>query len=146
MYSPNTIVNKVFDEHPPTLVPADEQPPAMVGWSWRGPLMLGATALLIAVLFLVPRDVVEQLGAYGYLGVFLFMLLSSATVVLPSPALGMVLWAGQTLNPWLVGLIERRRGWPRRDHRLSSRAGRQRAGRAFALLSARQGWVQRWGC
>src|SRR5262245_2271577 len=67
--------------------------------------MLGATLLLTIGLLFVPSDLVVRLGAYGYLGVFVLTLLSSATIVLPSPALGVAALAGKTLNPWLVGLV-----------------------------------------
>jgi membrane protein DedA with SNARE-associated domain len=72
---------------------------------WRIWLMLGGTLLLTIGLLFVPSDLVAQLGAYGYLGVFILTLLSSASIVLPSPALGVALAAGKTLNPWLVGLL-----------------------------------------
>jgi membrane protein DedA with SNARE-associated domain len=67
--------------------------------------MIGATLLLTIALLFVPSDLVARLGAYGYLGVFILTLLSSATIVLPSPALGVAALAGKTLNPWLVGLV-----------------------------------------
>jgi membrane protein YqaA with SNARE-associated domain len=44
------------------------------------------------------------LGAYGYPGLFLLNLLSSATLILPAPGLALALAAGATLNPYLVGL------------------------------------------
>jgi membrane protein DedA with SNARE-associated domain len=75
------------------------------GWPWRALLMLGATLLLTIALLFVPGDLVARMGAYGYLGVFVLTLLSSATIVLPSPALGVAALAGKTLNPWLVGLV-----------------------------------------
>jgi membrane protein YqaA with SNARE-associated domain len=72
---------------------------------WRTLLLLGATLLLMIALLLVPGDLVARLGAYGYLGVFVLTLLSSATIALPSPAVGVAALAGKTLNPWLVGLV-----------------------------------------
>jgi membrane protein DedA with SNARE-associated domain len=79
--------------------------PAALRLPWRALLMLGATLLLTIALLFVPGDLVARLGAYGYLGVFVLTLLSSATIVLPSPALGVAALAGATLNPWLVGLL-----------------------------------------
>jgi membrane protein YqaA with SNARE-associated domain len=67
-------------------------------------LLLGAVALTVALLF-VPQGFIERLGAYGYLGVFGLTLLASASIVLPSPAVGVALIAGRTLDPWLVGLL-----------------------------------------
>ena len=72
---------------------------------WRSLLVLIGTLLLTIALVLVPGDLVARLGVYGYLGVFLLTLLSSATIVLPSPALGVAALAGKTLNPWIVGLV-----------------------------------------
>lgn len=71
---------------------------------YRSLLMVGATLALVVALALLPIDL-SRLGAYGYLGVFLLALLASATVVLPSPALGVGIVAGKTLDPWLSGLL-----------------------------------------
>ena len=49
------------------------------------------------------RDQAEALAVYGYPGVFLFALLSSATVVLPAPGLFIVFSIGAVLNPISVG-------------------------------------------
>jgi membrane protein DedA with SNARE-associated domain len=145
MFYQRYIVNEALDDYSPLQVPADEQQPAPFSWSWRGPLMLGATLLLIAALFLIPSDLVEQLGSYGYLGVFLLTLLSSATVVLPSPALGVVLWAGQTLNPWLVGLVSGvAAGLGETTGYLAGLGGSELAERS-RFYPRVKGWVQRWG-
>lgn len=88
-----------------TLPSAEGDAPARRVWPWRSLIMLLATVLLTIGLLLIPGSLVARLGAYGYLGVFLMTLLSSATIVLPSPALGFAALAGKTLNPWLVGLV-----------------------------------------
>jgi membrane protein YqaA with SNARE-associated domain len=66
---------------------------------------LGGTVLFTLLVWL-PLDV-ERWGAYGYAGVFVLTLLSSATVLLPSAALGAAIKFGATatLNPLLVGVI-----------------------------------------
>jgi len=51
------------------------------------------------------RDTVESLGIYGYPGIFLFALLTSATVILPAPGLILVFSLGGVLNPLLVGIF-----------------------------------------
>jgi uncharacterized membrane protein YdjX (TVP38/TMEM64 family) len=65
-------------------------------------------ALLLAVgisaFVLVYREDLARLAAYGYPGIFLICLLSSATVVLPVPGLALVFAAGAGFNPWLIGL------------------------------------------
>ena len=85
--------------------PASEAPAKRFAWPSRSLLMLIGTLLLTVGLVLVPGDLVARLGAYGYLGVFVLTLLASASIVLPSPALGVAALAGKTLNPWLVGLV-----------------------------------------
>lgn len=67
---------------------------------------LVGTVVLTLLLVWVPLDV-ERWGAYGYGGAFLLSLLSSATVLIPSAALGAAIkfGAASTLNPVLVGLV-----------------------------------------
>ena len=71
---------------------------------WRPLLVLIGTVLLTVVLVLLPFDA-SQFGAYSYGVLFVLTLLSSATIVLPSPALAAALKASATLDPLLVGLI-----------------------------------------
>lgn len=111
----------------------------------RPVLLLIATLLLTLGLALIPVDLIARLGAYGYLGVFVLTLLASATIVLPSPAIGVAMLAGKTLNPWLVGLVS------------GTAAGLGEitgyvAGLGGSALAARsrfyprvERWVQRWG-
>ncbi len=51
------------------------------------------------------RDQAEQLAVYGYPGIFLFALLTSATVILPAPGLIVVFSMGAVLNPLWVGVF-----------------------------------------
>jgi uncharacterized membrane protein YdjX (TVP38/TMEM64 family) len=68
---------------------------------------------ILAILFVIGisigifliRDQVETLKLYGYPGVFLFTLLTSATVILPAPGLIVVFSLGGILNPIWVGLV-----------------------------------------
>ena len=68
-----------------------------------------ALALLIAVAIsisvLVISDRVEDFQQYGYPGIFLLNMLSSATIVVPAPGLAVVSIMGTVLNPFLVGLF-----------------------------------------
>lgn len=92
----------------PTLAPAhaaQDDPAEPAAFPWRSLLVLLGTVLLTLGLVLVPADLVAGLGAYGYLGVFLLTMLASASIVLPSPALGVAILAGRSLNPWLVGTV-----------------------------------------
>jgi membrane protein DedA with SNARE-associated domain len=88
---------------------------------------------------------VARLGAYGYLGVFLLTLLASATIVLPSPALGVAALAGKTLNPWLVGLIGgSAAGLGEITGYLAGLGGSALAERS-RFYPRVEGWVRRWG-
>lgn len=112
---------------------------------WQALLLIGGTVALTMLLAFVPGDVMEQLGAYGYVGVFALTLLASATIVLPSPALGAALLAGKTLNPWLVGVLS---GVAAGLGEITGYV----AGYSGSTLAARsrfyprvERWVQRWG-
>lgn len=61
-------------------------------------------AVGITVGIFIFRDQVQRFREMAYLGVFLIMLLTSATVVLPSPGIVFVFAMGAHLNPLLVGL------------------------------------------
>ena len=50
-------------------------------------------------------DQVERLGAYGYPTVFLVSLLSNAALLLPAPGIALVVAAGSTLDPLVVGVV-----------------------------------------
>ncbi|MGE5601777.1 MAG: VTT domain-containing protein [Nitrososphaerales archaeon] len=58
----------------------------------------------LSLLLVLYGNRLTGLGAYGYPGLFLLNLLSSATLILPAPGLALALAAGATLNPYLVGL------------------------------------------
>ena len=59
-----------------------------------------ASTLVIAA----NRARIEELAAWGYIGAFLAMLLSNATLILPAPGLIIVFALGSSLNPVVVGL------------------------------------------
>lgn len=114
--------------------------------NWRTLLMPVATVLLtIALIAMVPVDVVERLGSYGYLGVFVLTLLASASIVLPSPALGVAWVAGAALNPWLVGLLSGiAAGLGELTGYLAGYAGSKLTTESRWYPRV-EGWVQRWG-
>jgi uncharacterized membrane protein YdjX (TVP38/TMEM64 family) len=62
-------------------------------------------AIGISAIVLVFREDLARLAAYGYPGIFVVTLLSSATVVMPVPGLALVFAAGASFNPLLVGLV-----------------------------------------
>ncbi|MCD6289743.1 MAG: VTT domain-containing protein [Anaerolineae bacterium] len=60
--------------------------------------------LSVSVLIILERHRLRQLGGYGYPGIFLISLASSATVFVPAPSLAIVFATGGVLSPLLVGL------------------------------------------
>ena len=58
----------------------------------------------LSLLIVLYGNRLTGLGAYGYPGLFLVNLLSSATLILPAPGLALALAAGAALNPYFVGL------------------------------------------
>ncbi len=78
------------------------QKPADFGW--KEALALGA-ALAVTLLIFVFQNRFSGLEQFGYLGAFLAMLLTSATVVLPAGGLILVFLLGGTLpSPVLLGI------------------------------------------
>jgi len=61
-------------------------------------------AVIISALIIIFRKQLAGLGAYGYPGLFLLNVFTSATIILPVPGLALAFAAGATLNPFLVGL------------------------------------------
>jgi len=126
-------------------VDAAAETPARRGLPWGALAMLGATLLLTVGLLFVPPSLVARLGNYGYLGVFVLTLLASASVFLPSPALGVAALAGMTLNPWIVGLVGGvAAGLGESTGYLAGRGGSDLAERS-RFYPRVAGWVRRWG-
>lgn len=46
-----------------------------------------------------------ELGSWGYVGAFVINLVSSATVVLPSPGVILIIQMVETLNWWILGIV-----------------------------------------
>jgi membrane protein DedA with SNARE-associated domain len=62
-------------------------------------LVLGITLAIAA-----NRNRIQDFATLGYIGAFLAMLLSNATLILPAPGLIIVFALGSSLNPVVVGL------------------------------------------
>lgn len=77
-------------------------------WSvWLKPAAVGLIMLVanLAAFYLIPQSVIDQLGSFGYLGVFLVTLLANATVVIPVPYYGLVARLATHLNVPTVVLL-----------------------------------------
>lgn len=75
---------------------------------WRAIfLRVGGILLAVAIsaFILIERDRVTALARYGYPGVFLISLASSATVFLPAPGIAVIFATGSVLNPFAVGVV-----------------------------------------
>ena len=68
-----------------------------------GIIQILLTILIIAVIFYFSNDL-ESLSNYGYAGVFLIALFSSATILLPAPGWTAVVAMSPYLDPLLLGL------------------------------------------
>jgi membrane protein YqaA with SNARE-associated domain len=86
----------------PEVKPEPGESPFWTGKPFRFLVIIFVFALS-AVIFAF-RDKFVELAAFGYAGIFLVSLLSSATIILPAPSLALVFAMGSAL-PWLpVGL------------------------------------------
>ena len=113
---------------------------------WQSILTLVGTVVLTIGLVLLPFDA-SRFGAYGYGVLFVLTLLSSATVILPSPALAAALQASKTLNPLLVGLVSGlAAGLGESTGYVAGRSGKELAHLRERPLGRRiEAYVQRWG-
>jgi membrane protein YqaA with SNARE-associated domain len=79
---------------------------ARTGWrrSRAVPLaVLGAVVLFSVAVVLAPLDY-KALASYGYVGVFLVTLVTTAALIAPAPYLAVIALAGAMLDPALVAL------------------------------------------
>ena len=113
---------------------------------WQPILTLLLTIALTVGLVLLPVDA-SRFGVYGYGVLFLLTLLSSATIVLPSPALAAALQASKTLDPMLVGLVSGlAAGLGEATGYVAGRSGTEVARVRERPLGRRiEGYVRRWG-
>lgn len=72
-------------------------------FGWRHLLAI-VFALGVTIGIFVFRDEVQRFSELAYLGVFLIMLLTNATIILPAPGMVFLFAFGAQLNPLLVGL------------------------------------------
>lgn len=126
-----------------------------VGWlAWLRTRIIPLVGLLLAVaimagivcLYLLNRDIFEELQVYGYLGAFVISIVLNATVILPVSAMAIVMTLGATLpSPLIVGVlggigaaIGELTGY------LVGRSGRGLLSKS-TVYNRVEGWVKRWG-
>jgi len=64
-----------------------------------------AITIALFLLFQNNPDKIKEFENYGYPGAFLISLVSSATIILPTPGLLLLIALGAAFNPVLVGLV-----------------------------------------
>lgn len=77
-------------------------PPSRLTRRFRALGLVVVAGITLAIM--ANRDKIQDFSTLGYLGAFLAMLLSNATLVLPAPGLIIVFALGSSLNPVGVGL------------------------------------------
>lgn len=74
---------------------------------WMGRLLrllLIVGIIALSVVLYLNRHQIKQLEGYGYPGIFLFNLLSSATIILPVPGVALTSLMGAIFNPFWVAI------------------------------------------
>jgi len=76
------------------------------GWLRKNfvPILILFLVIAITVSLFIYRDMVAQMGDYGYLGAFLISLVTNATVILPMPGIIILFPLGATFIPVWIGL------------------------------------------
>lgn len=71
---------------------------------WLRPLLIGLAVGVanIAVFLLLPPELLERLGNFGYLGAFVSAAFANATVLVPVPYYPLLIRLGQAFDPWGV--------------------------------------------
>jgi len=71
---------------------------------WKQVLSM-VLVIAFSIFLVLNRGMVSHFRGYGYLGVFLISLISSATIIVPVPGMLIVAAMGTVLNPLLIGII-----------------------------------------
>lgn len=83
--------------------PTQERRKRWMGYLGRAAVLVATVAL--SVFLISARNEVEKFARFGYAGIFLFTLLTYATIILPVPGAAMVFSMGAVLNPLWVGVV-----------------------------------------
>lgn len=77
--------------------------PQESGW-WLG--LVAVLAITVASFWLALHpDWVVWFGHWGYVGAFIVSMIASATVILPAPGIAVVIAMGNTLDPYMLGIV-----------------------------------------
>jgi membrane protein YqaA with SNARE-associated domain len=101
--------------------------------------------IALSVIIILNRQKVTELAGYGYLGIFLISLISSASIVLPVPSWILVAALGAILNPVLVGVVSGIGGTIGEMTGYLLGYGGRLAIDNVALYNRMVKWMKRWG-
>lgn len=91
------------------------------------------------------RDIVSEVGNWGYLGAFIIGFVANATVMFPMPGLLLLFALGSSFNPVLIGLAGAAGGAiGEMSGYLVGYSGKKLLGRNATLRRA-EVWMKRWG-
>jgi membrane protein YqaA with SNARE-associated domain len=99
----------------------------------------------LSVFLILNRQKVVQLEGYGYLGIFIISIISSASIVLPVPSWILVAALGSILNPILVGIVSGVGGTIGEMTGYLLGYGGRLAIDNVALYNRMVNWMKRWG-
>lgn len=88
---------------------------------------------------------VQELAGFGYFGVFVISLVSSATVILPVPGLLVILSLVATLNPVLLALAASTGGIFGEITGYMAGVGGHGVAHGSKMHLRAEGWMRRWG-
>jgi membrane protein YqaA with SNARE-associated domain len=116
-------------------------------WTRERYLQILALVFVIAlsVFLVINRAKVVQLQGYGYLGVFLISIISSASIIIPVPSWILVAALGAILNPVLVGVVSGIGGTIGEMTGYVLGYGGRLAIDNVALYNRMVKWMKRWG-
>jgi membrane protein YqaA with SNARE-associated domain len=101
--------------------------------------------LALSVFLVINRARVVEFQEYGYLGVFIISIISSASIVLPVPSWILVAALGAILNPVLVGVVSGIGGTIGEMTGYLLGYGGRLAIDNVALYNRMVNWMKRWG-
>jgi membrane protein YqaA with SNARE-associated domain len=116
---------------------------------WTKERYLQILALLFVValsaFLVINRSKVAEFAEYGYLGIFLISIISSASIVLPVPSWILVAAMGAILNPVLVGIVSGIGGTIGEMTGYLLGYGGRLAIDNVPLYNRLVGWMKKWG-
>jgi membrane protein YqaA with SNARE-associated domain len=101
--------------------------------------------IALSVFLVIHRAEVVRLQGYGYVGVFLISIVSSASIVIPVPSWILVAALGAILNPVLVGIVAGIGGTIGEMTGYVLGYGGRLAVDNVALYNRMVKWMRRWG-